>query len=225
MIQSGCSSHGPFEFVAGIRHLESHVSVPAFPQVTDGYPPVGLHRVDAGAGSPRTLPIGRDADGTFRYADPGGRVAPRARIRSQGSRETGLFADCSLFRLTWIIYGYIIRVMKGSAGRNREACSMARGIPGLTIAVSVVAVELVPDGIRHHAQRGDIGLRGAASRARRKGGPWPSASPLGSMADVVGSPRGDAGQRLRRLEDELRTVGTRDHELARRLRRQEEEEE
>lgn len=63
MIQSGCSSRGPFEFVAGIRHLEPHVSVPAFPQVTDSYPPVGLHRVDAGAGSPRTLPIGRDADG------------------------------------------------------------------------------------------------------------------------------------------------------------------
>lgn len=115
--------------------------------------------------------------------------------------------------------------MKGSAGRNREACSMARGIPGLTIAVSVVGVELVPDGIRHHARRGDIGLRGAASRARREGGPWSSALPLGSMADVVGSPRGDAGQRLRRLEGELRTAGTRDHEHAGRLRRQEEEEE
>lgn len=115
--------------------------------------------------------------------------------------------------------------MKGSPGRNREAYSMARGIPGLTIAVSVVAVELVPDGIRHHAQRGDIGLRGAASRARCEGGPWPSASPLGSMADVVGSPRGDAGQRLRRLAGELRPVGTRDHDLSGRLRRQEEEEE
>lgn len=115
--------------------------------------------------------------------------------------------------------------MKGSAGRNHEAGSMARGIPGLTIAVSVVAVEVAPDGIRHHAQRGDIGLRGAAPRARCEDGPGPPAFPPGSMADDVGSPRGDAGQRVRRLEGELRTVGTRDHEIARRLRRQEEEEE
>lgn len=92
--------------------------------------------------------------------------------------------------------------MKGSAGKNREAGSMARGIPGLTIAVSVVAVELVPDGIRHHAQRGDIGLSGAASRARCEGGSCPSAFPPGSMADVAGSPRGDAGRSRRQEEEE-----------------------
>lgn len=92
--------------------------------------------------------------------------------------------------------------MNGSAGKNREAGSMARGIPGLTIAVSVVAVEMAPDGIRHHVRRGDIGRRGAASRARREGGPGPSEFPPGSMADVAGSPRGDAGRSRRQGEEE-----------------------
>lgn len=87
--------------------------------------------------------------------------------------------------------------MKGSTGRNRTACNVARVAPGLTISISAVAAEMAPDGYRYHAQRRDIGLCGTASAVRG----------------------------IRRLEGEPRTGVTRGRGLAVQLRRQEEEDE
>lgn len=68
-----------------------------------------------------------------------------------------------------MIYMYIMRVMKGSAGRNRPTGSMARVALGLTIAISAIATRLAEEEFRCQAQHWDIGRHGAAVRGEDMG--------------------------------------------------------
>ena len=67
--------------------------------------------------------------------------------------------DMSLFRLTWMIYVYIMRIMQGAAGANRPTGSMSKVALEPTIAISAIAARLVPEEFRCQAQHGDSGLR------------------------------------------------------------------
>ena len=71
--------------------------------------------------------------------------------------------DMSLFRLTWMIYVYIIRIMQGAAGANRPTGSMSKVALEPTIAISAIAAGLAPEEFRCQAQHGDSGLRDTRS--------------------------------------------------------------